>query len=157
MFTMFNWGLWIINFIDNNSCPNKNSELINADILTSSYERMSREEVDSRSPEVHREPCNEVESLDPAKRLVVSEPGIFRFHHNALKIHWRLSTILKTTKKADEVMFFNMKKYIYSESEFNKKFSSNKIKSTKNAVFFISWAPTPDGFFLFTILIWAEA
>ena len=36
-----------------------------------------------------------------------------------LRIHWRLSTILKTSKKVYEVMFFDMLKYVYSVSVFN--------------------------------------
>ena len=34
-------------------------------------------------------------------------------------IHWRLSAILTTSKKAYEVMFIDMLNYIYSESLFN--------------------------------------
>ena len=36
-----------------------------------------------------------------------------------LRIHWRLSTILKISKKVYELIFINMKKSVYSESVFN--------------------------------------
>ena len=36
-----------------------------------------------------------------------------------LRIHWRLSAILKISKKVYEVMFFDMQKYAYSKSVFN--------------------------------------
>ena len=36
-----------------------------------------------------------------------------------LRIHWRLSTILKTRKKLYEVTFFDIWKYVYSESVFD--------------------------------------
>ena len=36
-----------------------------------------------------------------------------------LRIHGRLSTILKASKKVYEVMFFDVKKYVYSESALN--------------------------------------
>ena len=36
-----------------------------------------------------------------------------------LRIHWRLSMILKISKKVYEVMFFDMQKYTYSKSVFN--------------------------------------
>ena len=35
-----------------------------------------------------------------------------------LRIHWRLSAILKTSKKVYKVMFSNMYKYAYFESVF---------------------------------------
>ena len=40
-------------------------------------------------------------------------------HPVSLKIHWRLSTILKTSKKLYQIMFFGMLKYVYSENAFN--------------------------------------
>ena len=53
--------------------------------------------------------------------------------------------ILTTSKKVYEVMFFDMQKYVYSESVFNtlyieikqmlKEFPSDKISGTKNALF----------------------
>ena len=50
-------------------------------------------------------------------------------------------------------MFFNMYKYVYSESVFNpiyiqytKKFPSDKINGTKNALFFRLRAPTHHSF-----------
>ena len=38
-------------------------------------------------PEGHREPRNEVGSLNPMEHLVGFEPGTFQFYHNALT-HW---------------------------------------------------------------------
>ena len=35
---------------------------------------------------------------------------------NGLKIQWKFSTISKTSKKVYEVVFFDMQKYVYSES-----------------------------------------
>ena len=53
-------------------------------------------------------------------------------------------------------MFFDIYKYVYSESVFNtlyieitqmlKKFSSDKISGTKNALLFLSRAPTHHSF-----------
>ena len=40
---------WITNFINNNNYLNEKSVLINADILTNFYQRMSRDEFDSSS------------------------------------------------------------------------------------------------------------
>ena len=42
---------------------------------------------------------------------------IQRFEY--LRIHWRLLTILKTSKKVYEVMFSDMEKYEYSQNLFN--------------------------------------
>ena len=63
-----------------------------------------------------------------------------------------VSTILKTGKKVCEIIFFDIQKYVYSESVFNtlyievkqmlKKFPLDKISVTKNAHFFLSRAPT---------------
>ena len=59
-----------------------------------------------------------------------------------------LPKILKTSKKVYEVMFFDMLKYVYSESGFNplhieikqmlRKFLSDEINGTKNALLFLS-------------------
>ena len=53
-------------------------------------------------------------------------------------------------------MFFDIYKYVYSESVFNtlyieitqmlKKFSSDKVNGTKNALLFLSRAPTHHSF-----------
>ena len=54
-------------------------------------------------------------------------------------------------------MFFDMLKYVYSESVFNtlyiekkhkmlKKFPSDKIKGTKNTIFFLSLTPAHESF-----------
>ena len=73
-----------------------------------------------------------------------------------LRMHWRFSTILKTSKKVYEVMFFDMLKYVYSENvlihyalrntNVKNKFTSGKINGTKYAVFFLSRAPTHYSF-----------
>ena len=42
-----------------------------------------------------------------------------RMIFQVLRIHWRLSAILKTRKKVYEVVLFDMLKYVYSESLFN--------------------------------------
>ena len=64
-----------------------------------------------------------------------------------LRIHWRLSTILRTSKKLYEVVLSGMYKYVYSGSIFNtlyiemirnvKKIFSDKINGTKNALLFL--------------------
>ena len=75
----------------------------------------------------------------------------------SLRTHWKLSTIFKASKNMYKVMFFDMFKYIYSSSLFNticieikhkyfKKFASDKVSATKNAPFFLSWAPTHHSF-----------
>ena len=78
--------------------------------------------------------------------------GIFLMECN-LRIHWRYSTILKTSNDS-EVTFFDRPKYVYSESAFNalyieikqifKKFPSDKMNGIKNALF--SRAPTHHSF-----------
>ena len=49
-----------------------------------------------------------------------------------LRIHGRLSTVLKTSNKVHEAMFFDMSKYVYSESLFNKLYFEIKHKYEKN-------------------------
>ena len=103
--------------------------------------------------------------IDLQKSLVLVFTYIARFvwswylveqQYSYLRIHRRLSTILKTSKKMYEVIFFDMKKYVYSEGVFNKlyteikqmlkKIPSNKINSTKNALFLLSRAPAHHSF-----------
>ena len=70
-----------------------------------------------------------------------------------LRMHWRYSTILKTSNKS-EVTFFDRPKYVYSESAFNtlyieikqifKEFPSYKMNGIENALF--SRAPTHHSF-----------
>ena len=66
-----------------------------------------------------------------------------------LRIHWRLSTILKTSKKTHEVMFFWYVKVgilwkciIYTihwnKTQMLKKFPLDEINGIKNALFFLS-------------------
>ena len=78
------------------------------------------------------------------------------FNNCSLRIHWRYLAILKISKNVYEVMFFDLQKYLYSESVLNtlyieiktnfKKFLSDKINGTKNALFFLSQAPTQHSF-----------
>ena len=78
--------------------------------------------------------------------------GIF---HSRKDIHWRLSTILKASKKVYEVMFLICKvciswKYIQYTINWNKtnvkEIRSDKINSRKNALLFLSQAPTHHSF-----------
>ena len=86
-----------------------------------------------------------------SKQNYVLTRKISVFHSENLRIHWRLSTILKISKKVYEVMFFDTVhiiwkciKYIihWDKTQMLKKFPSDKIKGTKNALFFLSRAPT---------------
>ena len=71
-------------------------------------------------------------------------------------MHWRLSAILKISKKVHEVIFFDMYMYIlkmYSthyalkwNTQMLKKFRSDKINGIKNALFFLLRAPTHHSF-----------
>ena len=74
-----------------------------------------------------------------------------------LRIHWRLSTILKTRKKVNEVIFFWCVKTCifwkciqyaihWDETQMFKKFPSDKINGTKNILFFLLRAPTHHSF-----------
>ena len=46
----------------------------------------------------------------------------------SLRTHWRLSAILKITKKLHEVIIFDIQKYVYSESVFNSLYIETKRK-----------------------------
>ena len=72
----------------------------------------------------------------------------------SLRIHWRLSRILKTNNKS---VWSNVFWYVCSECVFNtlyieikhkswRKFPSNEINGTKNDLFFLSRAPTHQSF-----------
>ena len=67
-------------------------------------------------------------------------------------LRYRPSTILKTAKNVYEVIFFDMQKYVYSDSVFNtqnadaEKNLPDKINGTKNALFFLSRAPAHHSF-----------
>ena len=76
---------------------------------------------------------------------------------NYLRIHWRLLTILKTSKKVYEVMYFDTQKvYIFwkfvhytihwHETQMLKAFPLDKINGTKNAFFFLSRTPADHRF-----------
>ena len=92
----------------------------------------------------------------PRNRRLKIEKFIELTNCSFLRIHWRLSTILKTSKKLYEVVLSGMQKYVYSESIFNtlyiemirnvKKIFSDKINSTKNALLFLWRALTHPSF-----------
>ena len=74
-----------------------------------------------------------------------------------LRTHWRLSAILKISKKVYEVMFFWYVKVCifwkcirytihWDKSQMLKKNSSDKMNDTKSALFLLSWAPTHHSF-----------
>ena len=74
-------------------------------------------------------------------------------HQIPLRIHWRLSTILKTSNKSVwSNVFWYVKVCIFwkciqytihwDKTQMLKKFPSDKINGTKNALFFLSRAPT---------------
>ena len=73
-----------------------------------------------------------------------------------LKIHWRLSMILKTSKEVYEDVIWYLKVYIFwwfiqytiywDKPQMLKKDSSDKINGTKNALFFHSQAPAHHSF-----------
>ena len=80
----------------------------------------------------------------------------FRFFF-ALRIHWRLSTIWKTSNKSVwSNVFWYVKICIFwkciqytihwDKTQMLKKFPSDKINGTKNALFFLSRAPTHHSF-----------
>ena len=57
------------------------------------------------------------------------------YKHNTLRIHWGLSTILKTSKQSTWTNFFDIEKvyiYIYSESLFNILYIEVKYKCLKS-------------------------
>ena len=74
-----------------------------------------------------------------------------------LRIHWRLSTVLKTSNKSVwSNVFWYVKVCIFwkciqytihwDKTQMLKKFPSDKINGTKNALFFLSRAPTHHNF-----------
>ena len=92
------------------------------------------------------------------------------YKHNSLRIHWGLSTILKTSKQSAWSNFFWYWKGIYiyiyiyiyvyifwkfiqytihwGKIQMFKKFPSDKINVTKSALFFLSQAPNHPVLFL---------
>ena len=82
-----------------------------------------------------------------------------------LRTHWRLSKIFKANNKcvwSNVFWYVKMWKYLYSETLFNtlfieikqkclKKFPDDKINVTKNALVFLSRAPTQH---IFTFNLW---
>ena len=78
-------------------------------------------------------------------------------HQLSLRIHWRLSMILKTSNKSVwSNVFWYVKVCIFwkciqytihwDKTQMLKKFPSDKINGTKNALFFLSRAPTHHSF-----------
>ena len=75
-----------------------------------------------------------------------TEPSNSSFLRELLRIHWRRSTTLKTSKKLYKIMILTCNIILYFESVFNtlyiekkqmlQKFSSDKINRTENALFF---------------------
>ena len=69
-----------------------------------------------------------------------------------LRIHWRLLKILRTSKKVCEVkkvrIFWKCIQYKiqWDKTKVLKKFASDKINGTKNALFFLLRAPTHHSF-----------
>ena len=83
-----------------------------------------------------------------------------------LRIHWRLSTILKTSNKcvwsnvfwyAKVCIFWKCIKYTihWDKTQMLKKFPSDKISDTKIALFFLSRAPTHHSY-TFNLRFWYE-
>ena len=79
-----------------------------------------------------------------------------------LRTHWRLSAILKISKKVYEVMFFWYVKVCifwkciwytihWDKTQIFKNFPSDKINGAKNALFFLLQAPTH---YSFTFNLW---
>ena len=67
----------------------------------------------------------------------------------SLRIHWWFSMILKTRKELHEVMFFDMKKYVYSETNF--------LRTKKSHLFSFASLQLLTVLLQFAILIWVEA
>ena len=86
-----------------------------------------------------------------------------------LRLHWRLSTILKTSKEnVWSYVFWYVKLQIYSESSFNtqyieikpkcqKHFLQTKQKFKKCTLFYFASSNSWQFYFQFTTAIWAEA
>ena len=79
-----------------------------------------------------------------------------------LRIHWRLSTILKTSKKAYEVMLFDMENLVntlYIELKkqcWKVSFRKNK-RYKKYTLFFFESSNLLQIYFSFAFLVWVEA
>ena len=63
-----------------------------------------------------------------------------------LRIHWRLSMILKGSNRSVLSNIFGMQKYLHSESSFNTLYIEIKHARLKNALFFLSRAPIHHSF-----------
>ena len=93
--------------------------------------------------------------LAPAKNIyLIKDCSKFYLAVIHLRIHWRLSTILKTSNKSVWTnvfwvyIFWKCIQYtIHSDkTQMLKKFPSDKINGTKNALFLLSRAPSHHGF-----------
>ena len=74
---------------------------------------------------------------------------------SSLRVHWRLSMILKANKKwsyfflyVKVCIFWKCIQYTihWDKTQMLKKFPSDKINYTENALSFLSWAPTHHSF-----------
>ena len=89
-------------------------------------------------------------------------------HLPFLRIHWRLSTVLKTSNKSVwSNVFWYVKVYIFwkyiqytihwDKTQMSKKFPSGKINGAKNVLFFLLRPPTHHSFtFNFWFLYWLK-
>ena len=99
-------------------------------------------------------------SLQKLLSFILENKSTQNFHAvSILRIHWRISMILKTSKQVYDVMFSDIKKYVYSESVFSalyikikhkypKKTSLGQTKGTKNMLLFLSRALSHHSFTL---------
>ena len=87
----------------------------------------------------------------------LSASVFIKLSFNHLRIHWRLSVILKTSKNVYKVMlFWYVKVFVFwkciqytihlDKTKMLKKIPSDKINGTKNTLFFLSRAPTHYSF-----------
>ena len=107
-------------------------------------------------------------SLQKLLSFILENKSTQNFHAvSILRIRWRISMILKTSKQVYDVMFSDIKKYVYSESVFSalyikikhkypKKTSLGQTKGDKKYAL-ISFASSKSSQFYFAIFIWAEA
>ena len=91
-----------------------------------------------------------------ASDFAVAPECLFRFIYMPLRIHWRLLTFLKISNKSVWGNVLHVKVYIFwkfiqyiihwDKNQMLKKCLSSKINVTKNALFFLSRAPTHHSF-----------
>ena len=88
--------------------------------------------------------------------ILISKKRSRSYQKHLLRIHWRLSTILKISKKVYKVMFFDMLKYIFwkciqytmhwDKTQMLQNFPLHKINGRENALFSLLRAPTHNSF-----------